>query len=325
MILSSGVFSENVLAATVGQQLVSPEQGWIRFNDDAKEIYYNKDFAYYKGLSGNNLYFHDDGHGAEVVGAKAVIDFKGTGIRIIDRMCDNRTKKAVVKLDGEEIFITAYSNESISYAIMYEKLGLNENDLHRLELIYSSDSTGALGIDAIDVQSGFLVAPYTVQSIKLDKTSLNLNVLQSETVTAYVYPTDATNKTVKWASSDTKIAEVTQNGIVTGNKVGTATITATTPDGSITATCIVTVSEPNHSNAILTIYLSNQTQRQYDLSSNELSAFLNWYDTRATGTGSVRYGFNKPVASSAFTKRTEYVVYDNIVAFDIDEYTSSGK
>jgi uncharacterized protein YjdB len=251
-------------------------------------------------------------------------NFIGTKIRLIsDRhLSIYREGNVQFIIDGVVYNFSQLASQWDPCRLTFEATGL-EYGIHSVKII---SKTSQVSIDAIDIDdTGNLIDPHTVQSIRLDKTTLNLNVNQSETVTASVYPTDATNKKVNWISSDTTIAKV-ENGVVTaGGKVGTATITATTLDGSKTATCIVTVSEQNHSNAILTIYLSNQTQRQYDLSSSELNAFLNWYDTRATGTGNVRYGFNKPVASSAFTKRTEYVVYDNIVAFDIDEYISSGK
>ena len=77
--------------------------------------------------------------------------------------------------------------------------------------------------------------------ISLDKTSLSLDEGESETLTATVSPSDATDKTVTWTSSDKKVATVS-NGKVTAVKAGTATITAKTSNGK-TATCTVTVSK----------------------------------------------------------------------------------
>lgn len=57
-----------------------------------------------------------------------------------------------------------------------------------------------------------------------------------------VTPTNANNKTLKWASKKTKIAKVSSKGVVTGVKKGSAVITATTKDGSKkSAKCTVTV------------------------------------------------------------------------------------
>ena len=62
------------------------------------------------------------------------------------------------------------------------------------------------------------------------------------TLTATVAPDDATNKAVTWISSNSTVATVDANGVVTAVAPGTATITVTTTDGSFTATCTVTVS-----------------------------------------------------------------------------------
>ncbi|OJG42715.1 hypothetical protein RV04_GL000774 [Enterococcus hermanniensis] len=62
----------------------------------------------------------------------------------------------------------------------------------------------------------------------------------NETLTATVAPTNATDKTVTYKSSDATIAGVDSKGKVTGVKAGTADITVTTANGK-TAKCAVTV------------------------------------------------------------------------------------
>ena len=86
-------------------------------------------------------------------------------------------------------------------------------------------------------------APVPVTSVSLDKTSLGLTEGDTETLTATVEPSDATNKNVTWSTSDASIATVT-DGVVTAVAPGTATITVTTVDQSKTATCTVTVTVP---------------------------------------------------------------------------------
>lgn len=62
------------------------------------------------------------------------------------------------------------------------------------------------------------------------------------TLKAKVNPANASNKALTWKSSNTKIAKVASNGVVTGVKAGTVKITATAKDGSRkSATCTVTV------------------------------------------------------------------------------------
>lgn len=80
-----------------------------------------------------------------------------------------------------------------------------------------------------------------VTGITLDKTSMTLTVGGSERLTATVAPSDATDKSVTWASSNTAVATVDANGTITAVSTGSATITVTTADGAKTATCTVTV------------------------------------------------------------------------------------
>ena len=81
-----------------------------------------------------------------------------------------------------------------------------------------------------------------VTGISLDKNMLALEIGESVIVNATVEPQNATNKEVEWSSSDTSVATIDANGVVTGVGAGTATITATAKDGSgVTGTAKVTV------------------------------------------------------------------------------------
>ena len=81
-----------------------------------------------------------------------------------------------------------------------------------------------------------------VTGVSLDKSSLSLQEGASETLTAIILPTNASNKSANWESSDTGVATV-YAGKVTAVKAGTATITVTTADGGKKASCSVTVTE----------------------------------------------------------------------------------
>ena len=86
-------------------------------------------------------------------------------------------------------------------------------------------------------------ATVPVESVSLDKTSLELTEGETAQLTATVEPEDASNKNVTWESSNTNVATVDANGEVTAVSAGTATITVTTVDGGKTDTCTVTVRE----------------------------------------------------------------------------------
>ena len=81
-----------------------------------------------------------------------------------------------------------------------------------------------------------------VSAVVLDKTSLTLARGTSKTLTATVWPRDASDKTVKWSSDKPSVAAVDQNGLVTAVNSGDATITASV--GNVSATCAVSVFVP---------------------------------------------------------------------------------
>ena len=95
----------------------------------------------------------------------------------------------------------------------------------------------------INIKKPETVIPVT--SVSLNKTTLTLDKGDSETLTASVSPTDATNQAVTWSTSSDAVATVDSNGKVTAVGRGEASITATSADNAaIKATCKVTVNVP---------------------------------------------------------------------------------
>ncbi|MHB8918613.1 MAG: S-layer homology domain-containing protein [Desulfocucumaceae bacterium] len=80
-----------------------------------------------------------------------------------------------------------------------------------------------------------------VTAVNLSMSSLNLSVGTTIQLTAIVEPENASDKVMKWSSSDEKIAAVDNDGKVSAIAQGTATITVTTEDGNKAATCEVKV------------------------------------------------------------------------------------
>ena len=106
---------------------------------------------------------------------------------------------------------------------------------------YSSTPTG-YATPSSDTINGYNQASSTISvtGVSLNKNSTTLVVGGTETLTATVSPSNATNKNVTWTSSNTSVATVS-NGTITAKKAGNATITVKTSDGNKTATCSVTV------------------------------------------------------------------------------------
>lgn len=123
----------------------------------------------------------------------------------------------------------------------------------------------------------------SVTDITVTPTSKTLTIGGTQQLTATVLPTNATNKTVTYKSSNSSVATVSSTGLVTANAEGSATITVTTTDGGKTASCkIVAVSQPSNK-----------------LNPSDIYSFSNSYDYFSTG----KY----TMLDSDFEKLADYV------------------
>jgi hypothetical protein len=153
-------FVSNSFAATVGEVLSSPEQGWTRIDDNDKNIQYigsgwstlERD-AYYKSSRHNSLSSSLDDY--------IKIVFKGTKIRLITSAFPGYTDNLKVTIDGigERYSQTAPTDSNI--VLTYEKTGLSDR-IHTV--IISKVTKGSysfdLTLDAIDID-GTLLPPDT--------------------------------------------------------------------------------------------------------------------------------------------------------------------
>ena len=84
-----------------------------------------------------------------------------------------------------------------------------------------------------------------VTGVALDVETATLRIgEQTLQLNANVAPEDATEKSLVWSSSNTGVASVDENGLVTPLAPGETDITVTTVDGGFTAVCKVTVVQP---------------------------------------------------------------------------------
>ena len=113
--------------------------------------------------------------------------------------------------------------------------------------------------------------PTSVESVALDKASAKIEIGEELALAATISPANATNKAVSWASNNEEVATVDEDGIVTGLKVGQATITVTTEDGNKTDSCEIEVVNRNYGslNEPLTIAEANALFAELDLKDGE--------------------------------------------------------
>ena len=130
------------------------------------------------------------------------------------------------------------------------------------------DGTASVTIKELDPDTNYLAGTYKVsreneygESSKIDVPAFKTNPILVDGVTvapknttvevgstrqlnSTVSPSDASNKSVTYSSSNEEIATVNSNGLITAVAPGSAVVTVTTQDGSKTDTSNVTVPEP---------------------------------------------------------------------------------
>jgi uncharacterized protein YjdB len=104
-------------------------------------------------------------------------------------------------------------------------------------IIAISDDGGYTAVCAVTVTP----KPIKVTGITLSQTSLTLAAGGQAALTYTINPSNATNQSVTWKSSNAGVVTV-ENGRLTAIKKGKATITVTTADGVKSARCAVVVS-----------------------------------------------------------------------------------
>ena len=82
-----------------------------------------------------------------------------------------------------------------------------------------------------------------VTGVSLNKKTLQISKGANSTLTATIMPANATNKAVTWASSNTAVATISNDGKITAKTAGVSTISCETADGHFKAECYIVVTD----------------------------------------------------------------------------------
>lgn len=138
----------------------------------------------------------------------------------IDKLAD-----VEVNVADEDVIDLDKTSNSVGYVFTMKARSLGSTTI--VAVLGSSIAKCAVSVD-----------PIAVTGISLNKTSIQLVVGATETLSAKVTPDNATSPSISWDSSDKEVATV-DNGVVTAVSAGKATITAAS--SSFTAECVVEV------------------------------------------------------------------------------------
>lgn len=133
----------------------------------------------------------------------------------------------------------ASSNNAVASVDVYGNVTANSVG----EAIVTATSTDGSNVVA---ECCVAVVPTPVEGITIDANgSTTLKALQTVQLTAIITPETTTDKSVSWSSSNSEIASVDENGLVTAKQVGTATISAKSgaKEATLSITVIPTIAE----------------------------------------------------------------------------------
>ena len=173
-------------------------------------------------------------------------------------------KTITLTLNSEEVdnksMVWTSSDESVATVVQ------NMNAVYPLEAIVvahkvgkatikteAQDGSGMSATCEVDV-TPLMVSDFSLQTASVVKTF-------PTQLEAKVFPAEADNKKLKWTSLTPDIATVTENGMMTGLKIGTAKVKAETTDGSnlsgvfevqVTGLSVSTISLPDESSIVKT-------------------------------------------------------------------------
>jgi len=231
---------ENLIAVITPENATNQNVTWSSSNSAVATVSANGTItAVSEGTATVTVTTVDGGHKANC--AVTISPIAVTGVSL------NKPSTYIVKGDTETL-----------YAIIEPENATNQN------VTWSSNNTAVATVSANGEVSAVSAGTATITVTTVDgghqdtcavtvsnfavsvtgvslKTSTSLVVGETEHLIPTITPENATHQKITWHSNNTAVAVVSESGVVTAEKVGTATITVTTDDGGKTASCTVTV------------------------------------------------------------------------------------
>lgn len=154
------------------------------------------------------------------------------------------THNDVMELNASSSSLLAvtYSASNTSVANVYTQSGKTYvKFIQPGKVSITAKQTGSTNYaSATPITKDIVVEPLHVNSVSLNRTSFEGNKGNSVSLTASVSPSNASNTSITWKSSNTSVATVSSTGYVNIVGLGECTITATSDDNStIKATCSI--------------------------------------------------------------------------------------
>ncbi len=142
---------------------------------------------------------------------------------------ENATNKSV-NWTSSDISVAMVSPDGTVYAV---KPG-------QATIMATSEDGGFVALCKVTVKAKIIIA----ESLALSITNADMTAGETMQLNATVLPENTTNKNIRWTSTNSNIATVTETGLVSAHKEGNAQIIASTTDGTnLSAICEISVNK----------------------------------------------------------------------------------
>lgn len=140
--------------------------------------------------------------------------------------------------------------------------------------------------------------PQTVKvtGITINKTVLPMQQGNQFQMKATVEPSNATNRKVRWSSTNPSSVYISDNGVISASKTGSAKVTATTDDGNFVAECKVAVN-------------INEKDFKFTVGKIDSVKFYSAHSFRGDAANSVMLYYYIPAAGDVKDKTVQFVMH----------------
>lgn len=314
--------------ATVGQQLLTPEAGWTRYDDKDINVSYTSGWTF----GSNSACYNGTAHQVSGMSAgkveSASLNFIGTKIRLISYIHPPYVEKCYISIDGTEYsFIT--KGTTVAQALVFEMTGLPLKE-HSVQIYEKDVCQPLLGLvfDAIDIDDTGTMKPFTPPAIPA-LSNITATTGDSEVALSWDAVTGTTGYNVKRSTIaggpyDKSVPVLGTSYVDTTVTNGTTyyyVVTAVTADGesgnsneasATPNTGAVTPPTPA-GKSLLRVTMIDSSERDYQLTIAEIDGFVNWYN-RTVNTGTTGYMLAKKIGTQ---NSKEYLAFDKIISFEV--------
>ncbi|MBR4729034.1 MAG: leucine-rich repeat protein, partial [Prevotella sp.] len=175
-----------------------------------------------------------------------VVNDEPTAARGARRTSAAELQGAKVK-DGSSLYVqeneTAVFKVNPDENVEIAKVLFNGKDVTSEMVNGVYETPGVTAASSFEVQVNVL-GDLHVKELRMLDDNVTIKVAEKRQLRFAVYPTNATNQTITWTSSNEKVATVNSDGIITGVTAGSVEITGKTIDGGLEKKCQVVI-KPN--------------------------------------------------------------------------------